>query len=657
MDYGTQLVALCVVLVVTIEFFQYRRVKLLSTKLFEGFLGISIFCILCDIGCVYALTHPQYFSIFANKIVNQFYFASLSLMSFYVFVYIDLRGRKVKNYSGIELFLRAIPLIISILGILFGDISYSVSEKGAYSYGSIVNTVYIMTAIYCIMSIVALANAVKNKFVVIKYDFIFCFAAWLFIAIYQYLVPTSSLVSLAIALIVMFFYISFENSKENEDKEIHSLLSRNAFEMVISELLGENKNFYVICFSMQNTSSLRSSYSISTCLDCIEKSVKSIPDFNHRNIFRISEYSFGFILFSKEELNDWSGRYKVSDKALLLDDSSIQPTYFVSAVECPTSASNSETLFSLLSFCHTHYEAQNDHSVLIVDKEIADKRNYILAVERLIQRAVDEDGFYVVYQPIINTRTNRCESAEALVRLKDSKSFGFISPEVFIPVAERIGLISIIGDQVFSKVCQFIKDNEVEKLGIKFIEVNLSGIQIADPSIPFRLHQTVKSYGLDPSMFNLEVTETALVRSGKIALDNMEKLKSFGYKFSMDDFGTGYSNLSQVAAVKYDLIKMDKSLIWPAFEPGNDQARTIMLACIKMFHTIGISIVAEGVETAEQADVLAGNGVEFLQGYHFSKPVKEDKFLEFVQDFNNTKVEPSILDDRPDSVEFADIND
>ncbi len=657
MDYGTQLVALCVVLVVTIEFFQYRRVKLLSTKLFEGFLGISIFCILCDIGCVYALTHPQYFSIFANKIVNQFYFASLSLMSFYVFVYIDLRGRKVKNYSGIELFLRAIPLIISILGILFGDISYSVSEKGAYSYGSIVNTVYIMTAIYCIMSIVALANAVKNKFVVIKYDFIFCFAAWLFIAIYQYLVPTSSLVSLAIALIVMFFYISFENSKENEDKEIHSLLSRNAFEMVISELFGENKNFYVICFSMQNTSSLRSTYSISTCLDCIEKSVKSIPDFNHRNIFRISEYSFGFILFSKEELNDWSGRYKVSDKALLLDDSSIQPTYFVSAVECPTSASNSETLFSLLSFCHTHYEAQNDHSVLIVDKEIADKRNYILAVERLIQRAVDEDGFYVVYQPIINTRTNRCESAEALVRLKDSKSFGFISPEVFIPVAERIGLISIIGDQVFSKVCQFIKDNEVEKLGIKFIEVNLSGIQIADPSIPFRLHQTVKSYGLDPSMFNLEVTETALVRSGKIALDNMEKLKSFGYKFSMDDFGTGYSNLSQVAAVKYDLIKMDKSLIWPAFEPGNDQARTIMLACIKMFHTIGISIVAEGVETAEQADVLAGNGVEFLQGYHFSKPVKEDKFLEFVQDFNNTKVEPSILDDRPDSVEFADIND
>lgn len=656
MDYGTQLVALCVVLVVTIEFFQYRRVKLLSTELFEGFLGLSIFCIVCDIGCIYASFHPQYFSILINRIIHQFFFASLSLVAFYVFIYIDLRGRKVKNYSTLELLLRAIPLIIAILGILFGDINYSVSVKGSYSYGTLVNIVYIMSATYCVMAIAVLAYAVKNRQLVVKYDFIFCFAAWLFIAIYQYLVPTASLISLAIALIVMFVYISFENSKENEDKDIHSLLSRNAFEMVIDELFGENKNFYVICFSMQNTTSLRSTYSLSTCLDCIAKSVKSIPDFSNRNIFRISEFSFGFILFSKEELTDWSARYKVSDKALLIEDSSIQPTYIVSAVECPTSAANAESLFSLISFCQSHYEAQNDHSVLIVDKEIADKRNYILSVERLIQRAVDEDGFYVVYQPIINTKTNRCESAEALVRLKDTKSFGFISPEVFIPVAERRGLISMIGDQVFSKVCQFIKDNEVEKLGIKYIEVNLSGIQIADPTIPFRLHQTVKSYGLDPKMINLEVTETALVRSGKVALDNMEKLKSFGYKFSMDDFGTGYSNLSQVAAVKYDLVKMDKSLIWPAFEPNNEQARTIMIACIKMFHTLGISVVAEGVETAEQAEVLATNGVEFLQGYHYSKPVKEDKFLEFVQEFNKTRIESEIAPEfDSNSAVYADL--
>ena len=103
-------------------------------------------------------------------------------------------------------------------------------------------------------------------------------------------------------------------------------------------------------------------------------------------------------------------------------------------------------------------------------------------------------------------------------------------------------------------------------------------------------------------------------------------------------------------------MKMDKSLIWPAFEPNNEQARTIMIACIKMFHTLGISIVAEGVETAEQAEVLATNGVEFLQGYHYSKPVKDDKFLEFVQDFNKTRiVNVAEAEATSDSAAYADL--
>ena len=137
-------------------------------------------------------------------------------------------------------------------------------------------------------------------------------------------------------------------------------------------------------------------------------------------------------------------------------------------------------------------------------------------------------------------------------------------------------------------------------------------------------------------MINLEITETAMVQSGKIVLDNMEKLKGFGYKFSMDDFGTGYSNFHQIASIKYDLIKIDKSLIWPAFEEGNIQAQTILFGCIKMMHTLGLSIVAEGIETASQAEDLRAHGVEFLQGYYYSKPIPEDEFLQFVERHNQT---------------------
>ena len=179
----------------------------------------------------------------------------------------------------------------------------------------------------------------------------------------------------------------------------------------------------------------------------------------------------------------------------------------------------------------------------------------------------------------------------------------------------------------------------MQKIGLKYIEVNLSGIQIADPTIAYTVHNTIKSHGLTPDMINLEITETAISRQGKIALQNMEQLKKFGYKFSMDDFGTGYSNFSQIVAVRYDLIKLDKSLVWPAFEEGNKQANTIMHACINMMLNLGMGIVAEGVETEEQAAELREAGVEHLQGFYFSKPIPEEPFLKYVKDFNKVYLE------------------
>ena len=107
----------------------------------------------------------------------------------------------------------------------------------------------------------------------------------------------------------------------------------------------------------------------------------------------------------------------------------------------------------------------------------------------------------------------------------------------------------------------------------------------------------------------------------------------------MDDFGTGYSNFSQIVAVRYDLIKLDKSLVWPAFEEGNKQANTIMHACINMMLNLGMGIVAEGVETEEQAAELREAGVEHLQGFYFSKPIPEEPFLKYVKDFNKVYLE------------------
>lgn len=636
MEFGAQLVSLCVVLLITIEFFQYRRLKLLSSKLFEGFLFLSIFSIIFEIICGYALKNSQFFSISLSRLINQLYIGSLITITYYVHIYIDLKTKKNKPYGIWEFIFRSVPLMVGIMVLLFGDIEYNSDYEHTYSYGSIIDVAYIVCPIYFVLILTSICLAIrkKNTLVSFKFDSFYCFGAGILVSFYHYSVPDASFFSLVLVLFVIFVYINYENTKENKDKEIRGILSRHGFEATLNELFGEQNQFWVISFSLQNIASMRATYSQATCIDCIEKSIKTIPDFRNRNIFRIAEYSFGFIVFKKDELDDWYARYKVSDKALTIENSNIEPSYFVCAIECPTIAKDVETYLSLMNFCQQNFEAQNDHSMFILDNETAHKRDYYLGVEKLIQRAIDEDGFNVVYQPIINTRTGKCESAEALVRVNDTRTYGFISPEVFIPIAESKGLISKLGDQVFFKVCRFARESMLKDLGIEYIEVNLSGIQIADPSITYRLHQCVKSFSLDPSFINIEVTETAAVTSGKIAKENVEKLKSLGYRFSMDDFGTGYSNFSQIASIAFDLIKIDKSLIWPAFEEGNKKAKTVLLACIQMIKTLGFKIVAEGVETSEQAEFLAKAGVDYLQGYKFSKPISQETFLHFIEAFN-----------------------
>ena len=142
MAFGAQIVAIIVILVVTMEFFHYRRLRLLSTKMFETFLVLCVVSVVAEMACTYAILHPEYFSISASKAVHQFFFVTLNFLTWYVFMYVDIRCRPIKNYSLTVFSVKSLPLLFSIIMVLFGDIDYHVGDDGVYSYGSIVNSVY-----------------------------------------------------------------------------------------------------------------------------------------------------------------------------------------------------------------------------------------------------------------------------------------------------------------------------------------------------------------------------------------------------------------------------------------------------------------------------------------------------------------------------------
>ena len=212
-------------------------------------------------------------------------------------------------------------------------------------------------------------------------------------------------------------------------------------------------------------------------------------------------------------------------------------------------------------------------------------------------------------------KEKKFHSAEALIRLKDEK-YGFISPEVFIPVAEKSGAIHKIGDFVLEQVCAFIASDEYKKLGMSYIEVNLSVVQCMQPKLANHIMEILTRYGVRPEQLNLEITES-------LFLDKPEELK-----FSLDDFGTGYSNMQRIVKLPFDIIKLDRTFT-ELYD--NPKLGIVLTNAINMIKAMKMKIVVEGVETEEMLKLFSELECEYIQGYYFSKPIPREEFVKFIQ--------------------------
>ena len=249
----------------------------------------------------------------------------------------------------------------------------------------------------------------------------------------------------------------------------------------------------------------------------------------------------------------------------------------------------------------------------------------------ILNRAIMGHELEMYYQPIYSVKDGRFLSAEALIRLHDSE-FGMISPGVFIPAAESRGLILPIGDFVLESVHRFVATHDMEELGLSYIEINLSVAQCTQRHLPDNIKKLSEEYGVRPDQINLEITETTYENTGEVMEYNLQTLSDAGYTFSLDDYGTGYSNIQRVSRLPLKMIKIDKSLVDDMNTPDGD---SIMRNTVRMMQDIRKELVIEGVETKEKLDALTDMGVDFIQGFYFSKPLPADEFVSFLKEHKN----------------------
>lgn len=306
-------------------------------------------------------------------------------------------------------------------------------------------------------------------------------------------------------------------------------------------------------------------------------------------------------------------------------------TPYIVLARYPEEFSDFKTLISFGADFHQryHYTGQVMRASDIYNQNQLDIQNNI---DTIIERALANEGFEVYYQPIYSVPEGKFVSAEALIRLFDPEH-GFISPEALITAAEQNGAIHRIGEFVFEKVCQFIASDDFEKLGLDYIEVNLSVAQIMNGDLPENYLAIMNRYHVTPEKINLEITETAAAYAQEVMMENLEKLTRAGISFSLDDYGTGYSNMKRVIQLPLKIIKLDKSFV---DEQNNPKVWIFLKNTVKMLKDMNMEIVVEGVETKEMLEAFSDMKCDFIQGYFFSKPIPRKDFVAFITKSNKT---------------------
>ncbi len=266
-----------------------------------------------------------------------------------------------------------------------------------------------------------------------------------------------------------------------------------------------------------------------------------------------------------------------------------------------------------------------------VDSEIRRRRE----LEKDLREALVRDQFHLVYQPQISYRDQRVVGVEALIRWTHPEH-GFVPPDQFIPLAEQNGTIIAIGEWVLDQACKQLREWHDQGFTELRMAVNLSTVQLHHSELPRVVNNLLQIYRLPPRSLELEVTETGLMEDISTAAQHLLSLRRSGALIAIDDFGTGYSSLSYLKSLPLDKIKIDKSFVQDLIDDDDDA--TIVRAIIQLGKSLGMQVIAEGVETLEQEAYIISEGCHEGQGYFYSKPLPARELLSYLKQAQRTQV-------------------
>ncbi len=631
--YQYDIVALFISLTVLINFLYKRTINTRVTRAFIICIISLIVSTTFDLISVYSIPNAAKIPLWLNYVINILYYVGLGSIPPIYFSCIIFSIEEKQPFSNLIKRILFFPYLIIILLVVstpFTKWIFYFDNNFNYNHGSLNLVPHAISFAYSFFCI-GITHTKRDLLSKLQKNTVnYYVLATIIATIIQLTFPKYLIIEFAFSITIFITYFCFDNPSSYKDPEM-SVYNIKAFDLSVQSILKKKKRNRILGIQIIGTKYIENTIG-SENTSLLLKTVANYLQMSaiHMPLYRLSKTRLAFILPDDEnKMNQiisrinlaFSEPFRIGEFKLFLK------VHFVKVL-LPTEADNLEDTIDIIEKSLKEITKEPTGKIISANAKILNDKKRNQDILKILTKAVETEDFYIVYQPIWSTEEQKFSIIEALIRLNDDE-IGYISPKEFIPIAEQNGLINKIGVIVMKKVCSFARQNKIWTKGVKYIQINLSVIQCMQIKLYKDLLKTIEEYDLDYEYFNFEIKEDSIFASRKTLLNNMKKLAEKKIYFSLDDFGTTFSNITSLIDFPFKTIKLDLKLVKKTAD--EDKIKKILNNIVNLAVSLGIEVIAEGIETIAEFEEIKKMGCQYVQGFYYSKPLNEVDLLEILR--------------------------
>ena len=634
------IVAFAIIAVILIVYSVYNHLNTFSNRVYKNLLIVSLLSVVTDIASAWAGSFLGQNQNVLNYTIHIIHFI---VQNFVPCIYSFFAYSLVYDYTKEKLSTKwfsliFVPYIFNFSLIISTPITgacFYIDELGVYHRGAGQFFTYGIAIYYLVLSCVIVIKNMKVLSTAQRFSVFLYTGEAIVLNIIQILCPQYLLQEICIAFAMFFIYITMQNPLEYIDTTTGAY-NRDLFKKTVNNKLVKKEGFNVISIKIVGLEYIYKKFGIHSENVILRKLTDFLFDIKKDiSIFALSSRQFALIIPEKYKTKEIAEKIKERFENSFAFDKmhlTVKLAARICCIQNTRQINSMNDLFNIIDYSMGKNKKNKETCIIEVSPEVLDKQKREFNISLALSNAIARKSFQVFYQPVYNAKNNRFIGLEALVRLKDS-NLGMISPEEFIPLAEKDGSIIAIGEIVLEKVCKFVEQYHPEDFGIKSVNINLSTIQCMQENSIYKLTSITNDYRIPKGFINFEVTE----QTGENIL-NFENIiaecSKKGINFTLDNYGAGHCSQCNLLKYNYSAVKIDKSRIWNC--EFDEKCQISLKHMVSMLTELGMTVIAQGVESQAQNDLLCELGCENMQGFYFAKPLAQDDIMELIRNKNTS---------------------